>query len=353
MNFKVDSSERPDVLTALDEIIASILPPLALEEIEDKYFNSISRLIPAHAKALYFFKPEKKTPVRIIASGVDADFIKFYESKGREVDPLRGWITSKKTPYLSQLLLGLEGWQHHPVYNIVKTASIDFAMQSPLLFDNDIIGTLNFGRAVHEGPFTENDLKAVSIISQFMGISISNSLGCRKRSDHRKKFCRAIDRVRQGIIITDSGFSPQYANTAAKEIARRHLGSENPLGSLKLILNKGSQEQGDVGRAVRDTLGASYCPIPGSTGKQSLIILDELPQPARFTRFRGILSNREVDVLQLVEHGMQNKKIASELGISVNTVKRHIDNLFLKLNVNSRTQLVSKIYRLMEKTEKK
>ncbi len=352
MDFKVNSSNQFDVLASLEEIISSLLSPLTLEELEGKYLNSISRLIPAHATALYFFKPEKKKPVRITASGVDVDFIKYYEAEGRDVDPLRGWITKIRAPYQSQTLLGLEGWRHHPVYNIVKTASIDFAMQSPLIFGQDIIGTLNFGREVGEGAFNETDLKAVSIISRFMSLSVSDSLTYSKKSDFRKRFCNEMDQVRQGIIITDSDYSPQYANSAARIIAERTLGRDDPSGNLKLLLSKGHKEQGESGRTYADNLSAGYCPIPGSKVGQSLVILEEMQQPAGFSRFRGVLSNREVEVLQFVERGMQNKEIASELGISVNTVKRHLDNLFLKMNVNSRTQLVSKVYRLIEEAQR-
>jgi DNA-binding CsgD family transcriptional regulator len=343
-NFSLDK----DILSSLDEVISSITSPMSIEEIEAEYLKSISRVIPAHATALYFFKPQKKKPMRISGSGIDVDFIRFYEEEGREVDPLRGWITRKRVPYQSHLLLGLEGWQHHPVYNIVKTASIDFAMQSPLIFGEDIIGTLNFGREVHEGAFTENDLKVVSIISRFMSLSIVDSISGGKRADYKQEFCDAMVRVKQGIVITDSGYSTQYANSSAKMITERTLGRDDPSGSLKLLLKRESMEQGGAGRVQTENLSASFCPIPGSSGGQSLVILNEIPRPEKFACLRDILSPRELEVLQYVEKGLQNKEIATEMCISVNTVKRHLDNLFLKLNVNSRTQLVSRAYRFLE-----
>lgn len=348
MGYMQNYSQDKDILATLDDVISSITGPMNLEEIEAEYLKSINRVIPAHATALYFFKPQKKKPLRITGSGIDVDFIRFYEEEGREVDPLRGWITRKRIPYQSQLLLGLEGWQHHPVYNIVKTASIDFAMQSPLIFGEDIIGTLNFGREVHEGAFTENDLKVISIISRFMSLSIVDSISGGRRADYKQEFCDAMVRVKQGIVITDSGYSTQYANSSAKIITERTLGRDDPSGSLKLLLKRESMEQGGAGRVQTENLSASFCPIPGSSGGQSLVILNEIPRPEKFTCLRDILSPRELEVLQYVEKGLQNKEIAAEMGISVNTVKRHLDNLFLKLNVNSRTQLVSRAYRFLE-----
>ncbi len=50
------------------------------------------------------------------------------------------------------------------------------------------------------------------------------------------------------------------------------------------------------------------------------------------------LSPRERDVLSYLAHGYTNAEIAQALGVSQNTVKTHIKNLFQKLDVSNRTQ---------------
>lgn len=52
------------------------------------------------------------------------------------------------------------------------------------------------------------------------------------------------------------------------------------------------------------------------------------------------LSARELDVLNLAAKGISNKDIALRLGLSVRTVKAYLADIFLKLNVASRTEAV-------------
>ena len=54
------------------------------------------------------------------------------------------------------------------------------------------------------------------------------------------------------------------------------------------------------------------------------------------------ISQREMDVLQLMADGLSNQEIADKLFISIHTVKTHSSNLFSKLQVKRRTQAVQK-----------
>lgn len=58
------------------------------------------------------------------------------------------------------------------------------------------------------------------------------------------------------------------------------------------------------------------------------------------------ISKREMDVLQLIAQGCSNQEIANQLFVSLNTVKTHSSNLFLKLDVKRRTQAIEKAKRL-------
>jgi DNA-binding NarL/FixJ family response regulator len=54
------------------------------------------------------------------------------------------------------------------------------------------------------------------------------------------------------------------------------------------------------------------------------------------------LSKREYEILQLIDQGLSNQEIADRLFLSESTVKKHVSNLFLKLDVQRRTEAVKR-----------
>jgi LuxR family maltose regulon positive regulatory protein len=54
------------------------------------------------------------------------------------------------------------------------------------------------------------------------------------------------------------------------------------------------------------------------------------------------LTDRELEVLRLVAIGQSNEAIATTLVISIETVKKHLKNIYGKLDVHSRVEAVNR-----------
>ncbi|MEP6513859.1 MAG: response regulator transcription factor [Parafilimonas sp.] len=61
------------------------------------------------------------------------------------------------------------------------------------------------------------------------------------------------------------------------------------------------------------------------------------------------LSDREFDVLQMIYSGKTNQQIASEIFLSINTIKKHIQSAYLKLDATSRSTAIVRLRELMLK----
>jgi DNA-binding NarL/FixJ family response regulator len=94
----------------------------------------------------------------------------------------------------------------------------------------------------------------------------------------------------------------------------------------------------DLLAAIRD-LAAGGAPMSGIIARKVVQYFGQHgPAPEVQT-----LTGREHQVLVALSQGEQYKEIAARLGISINTVRRHIMAIYDKLHVNSRLEAISKL----------
>ena len=107
-------------------------------------------------------------------------------------------------------------------------------------------------------------------------------------------------------------------------------------GAKGYLLKDASRE--DLFQAVRAVHQGESLIQPGVAAR----VLDRFAQLSRQSAGAEVLSEREVEVLQLMAQGTANKEIAASLSIGESTVKTHVTNIFQKLGVNDRTGAVTK-----------
>jgi DNA-binding NarL/FixJ family response regulator len=78
------------------------------------------------------------------------------------------------------------------------------------------------------------------------------------------------------------------------------------------------------------------------TRKTASFLMKRMAQPvsAQPENAAGVLTGREIGILELVAGGLSNKAISDQLSLSENTIKYHLKNILQKLNVQNRTEAV-------------
>jgi DNA-binding NarL/FixJ family response regulator len=98
--------------------------------------------------------------------------------------------------------------------------------------------------------------------------------------------------------------------------------------------------------AIRSATRGEYFLLPSITAKvvSELSRLPVAPSQSRESyesdELVEQLSNRELEILNLVARGLNNKEIAAELVIAEGTVKNHLSSILGKLNARDRIQAV-------------
>jgi ATP/maltotriose-dependent transcriptional regulator MalT len=151
----------------------------------------------------------------------------------------------------------------------------------------------------------------------------------------KRPLLEAIAARVQGEVELAQG-DPKAALTALRHASRlwQELNAPYEVARVRVLVGLACRALGDEESTALE-LGAA---------RESFERLDAAPDLARLDRLEGSspsdahgLSPRELEVLRLVAAGKTNREIASTLVVSEHTVARHLQNMFAKLGVSSRT----------------
>jgi len=141
---------------------------------------------------------------------------------------------------------------------------------------------------------------------------------------------------------------------AALAVLARALTLAAPEGYLRLFLNEGAVVADLlrtllIGRRLESLAAPEKVPrafltrLCAAFERQGTPVLPAAPSGAVAAPGLVVpLSRRELEVLGLVAAGKPNQAIARELFIGLDTVKRHVSHLFVKLDVSNRTEAVAR-----------
>ena len=112
----------------------------------------------------------------------------------------------------------------------------------------------------------------------------------------------------------------------------------------RILLALSSRRLGDAGTAELDLDAACsiFAQLRASTDLSAAL---ELVGGGDRPGVAEGLSKRELEVLRLVAAGQSNREIASKLTLSEHTVRRHLQNIFTKLDVSSRAAATAYAFR--------
>ncbi len=164
-------------------------------------------------------------------------------------------------------------------------------------------------------------------------------------ADSGEALLKLVDRVDADIVLLDVRM-PGMSGLDALEILNERV------PDLKVIILSMHGEPAYVRRAVElgaagyllkssdrdELLGALAAVAAGKAYIQGEVTETLMKSISGQEAGTSLLSPRETEILVLVSRGLENKQIATELGISEATVKTHLKGVFNRLDVSSRAE---------------
>ncbi len=145
------------------------------------------------------------------------------------------------------------------------------------------------------------------------------------------------------LVLQALAHDVQSDTTSAIEALERALMLAEPEGYVQIFVDEGPR----MARLLYDVLSLGLFPDYVQRLLTAFPIVE--PDYVRSSKISGTeteiiepLSDREIEVLQLISEGLTNKEIAARLFLSLHTVKGHARNIYGKLGVNNRTKAVAK-----------
>ncbi len=158
-----------------------------------------------------------------------------------------------------------------------------------------------------------------------------------------ERFMEAVERLSFDVAVI--GWEMPFMS--GRDVLNELKGREN---APKIIVHTGSSKPG-VARQVLQLGGAGFCSKQESpqvlvdtvfSVSEGRMVFPFMSMDAAPTDGLDSLTPRERDLLGSLAGGQTNAQIANGHGISLNTVKFHLKNLYEKLGVNNRAQAVAR-----------
>jgi len=141
------------------------------------------------------------------------------------------------------------------------------------------------------------------------------------------------------LILQTLAYNVQQETDAALSTLQQALTLAQPGSYIRLFANEGDMLAHLLLELARTASGAEADTIG------NLLQTIKAP-PAANNLLVEPLTERELEILRLIVAGLSNQEIADSLVIALSTVKRHINHIYGKLAVNSRSQAIAKTHEL-------
>jgi DNA-binding CsgD family transcriptional regulator len=279
-------------------------------------------------------------------------FAPAFRARAADKDPVscRSFTRAEQeTEYFQDVMRPLDAY--HVMYGILHNGTRPFAQ-------------ISFYRGRSDRPFDRDNCETLRGLLRYVASGLAQAPSLRDSQDPSVMVEEHLGIVTaQGSILSaPEGWHRLLRLAALSEVSPRQALRENALVEdfLRRICAEAVDQRGTTAPCSADVDSAwgrfsvRAFRLPDAKGRRAdqfgLLIRREEPQSLSLVRGTAIseLSAQQREVALLLARGMSNREIAEELGLSFNTASYHVKQVFVRLDVNDRDEVASKLLRLAQ-----
>jgi DNA-binding CsgD family transcriptional regulator len=344
---------NPARLTAAIDVLPQLYAPCELDDFPMQMLHVLKRAVPSDVNAYNEVNPRLRRAVGIID---DPQFpmeklvgpLETYMHEHpviRHCQQTRDGSARKISDFMSQAELHRTG-----LYNeLYKLCSVDYQMSMTIRASDQQIVALVANRGKTD--FTEDDRTVMNFLRPHVAQAYQSAIALTRLKTQLRRANEALANVDQGII-TVNRLRIEFASARAMESLVTFFGSRPRNGQLPEALHAWLQKSltraefgkspprahepirifGERGWLVVRLLGNA---VDGNT---TLLLEEQASAGTASEKLRPLgLTPREAEALYWVAQGKTNPEIAIICGLSARTVQKHLEHIFQKLGVETRT----------------
>lgn len=349
------TTKRGQTTSSADKLALKLLEALGssldVQAILTEAYPLLARLVPADYGALGVSSTARPQDFQWAIAELPSSFFAAYSEMAAHDFVRRSVVEQPNRVLRDQEMVPRRELERNVLYRRAREvgAPVEQVMAVMLHVDEHWQSGLSLYRE-RRRPFSDRERARL----QRLAPAFANAVGNCYRFGHLATWKSALDELlastSQATLLvthggTEVGRSPGVTALlnrwfAAHEQARGRL----PELVLRLVLGAPAGESRTLWRrGAQSSLQVSVHPVTGYLGSARWMVrLKEHTEPTMPDAWLQRLTRREQQVAAGVLRGWDNRLIAAELGCAEATVKKHLQSIFQKLGLESRTSLVSR-----------
>ena len=369
------SQDFKDILQVMTIISSS----LDKDDFRQKLLDSFLRIFHME-NSIFFLADHNSNLTDLIGKNIDEKYTRDFVDYYHRDDPFR-LIQGR---FLGNRMISLENLVSYPSFlkteyynDFLRPQKIYYKTVIYLKSGTELLGIIGLFRPKGFGNFSERDVRMMNILTPYLCQALKNIDAFRKIQLENCIFKLADQDSFCGLIILSDSMETVYMNQWAKDfckiLAKSPNGNRKPGNgedSYPFIPNLLRKDCDRLREQIKhNSLGSVPLPISRilklsesrkyslcsqillkemSMGRQVfyMVKVDELTHQVTLNtgalERNFSLTKREIEILVNIFNGLKNAEIAETLFISEITVKKHLQHIFEKIGVGSRTALIRK-----------